>query len=177
MRRIVLVGFPGSGKTSAGRKIAKAIGWQFLDMDLEFEKNYNQSISEFLNKFGEPYFRECENSLLKLLLKKEYVVLSTGGGTPCFYGAMDLIKETSLSIYIKMSNQSLYDRIINSKKQRPLTDGMNEETLKIYIENTIIKREPFYAEASIIVKGESLHISDLILKIRKLIVKNPGIDF
>lgn len=162
MSIIVLVGFPGCGKTTAGRKIANALGYKFLDLDQEFEINYNISISEFLRKYGEENFRKCENNLLKIALAFDNIVLSTGGGTPCYFNAMEEINKNSISVYIKMTCQSLHNRLINSKKERPITDGKNSTELMEYIEKTLDVREKIYKKALITVKGESLNISNLV---------------
>jgi len=162
MSIIVLVGFPGCGKTTAGRKIANALGYKFLDLDQEFEIHYHISISEFLRKYGEENFRKCENNLLKIALAFDNIVLSTGGGTPCYFNAMEEINKNSISVYIKMTCQSLHNRLINSKKERPITDGKDSTELMEYIENTLDIREKIYKKALITVKGESLNISNLV---------------
>jgi len=162
MSIIVLVGFPGCGKTTAGRKIANALGYKFMDLDQEFEIHYHISISEFLRKYGEENFRKCENNLLKIALAFDNIVLSTGGGTPCYFNAMEEINKNSISVYIKMTSQSIHNRLINSKKERPITDGKDSTELMEYIENTLDIREKIYKKALITVKGESLNISNLV---------------
>ena len=160
--KIVLVGFPGSGKTTAGRKIANALGYKFIDLDQEFELRYHISVSEFFRKYGEKSYRKCENGLLKLAFAFDDIVLSTGGGTPCFFDAMEEINKNAISIYLKMTCQSLHNRLINSKKERPLTDKKDSTALMEYIEKTMEIREKIYLKAHITVRGESLNISDLI---------------
>jgi shikimate kinase len=162
MSKIVLVGFPGSGKTTAGRKIANSLGYKFMDLDKEFELRYHISVSEFLQKYSEESFRKCENNLLKLALGFDNIVVSTGGGTPCFFNAMEEINRNAISVYIKMTCQSLHNRLINSKKERPLTDKKNSAELMEYIERTMEVRKNIYSKAHITVKGESLNISDLV---------------
>ena len=160
--KIILVGFPGSGKTTVGRKIANVLGYKFMDLDQEFELHYHISISEFFRKYGEESFRKCENNLLKLAFVFDDMVLSTGGGTPCFFEAMEEINRNAISVYIKMSCQSLHNRLINSKKERPITDKKDSTALMEYIENTMKVREEIYSKAHITVTGESLNISDLL---------------
>lgn len=162
MSIIVLVGFSGCGKTTVGRKIAKALGYKFIDLDQEFEFRYHISISSFFTKYGEESFRKCENNLLKLALESDNLVLSTGGGTPCYYNAMEEINNHSISVYIKMTRQSLYNRLINSKKKRPLTERKDSTELMEYIEKALESREKIYTKAFLTVKGESLNISDLV---------------
>jgi len=165
MARIVLVGFPGAGKSTIGKVLARKMKLQFFDSDQEFECHYRTSISIFLQKFGEKLFRKCENEMLQKLLQKDNIILATGGGTPCFHDAMSLINEKATSIYIKLSKESLFIRLTQAKKKRPFVTKSNIEGLKEYIENTLKNREPIYQQAHIIVKGESIDIETLIKKI------------
>ena len=98
--RIILVGFPGSGKSTIAKKIANRLHYQFVDMDHLFESKYKLSIPDFFKKYGEEVFRKSEHVLLKEVIQQEKVVISTGGGTPCFHGNMELIMENGFSIYI-----------------------------------------------------------------------------
>jgi shikimate kinase len=162
MTRIVLVGFPGAGKSTVGKALARKTGLTFLDLDQEMERNYHSSISIFLEKFGEAFFRKCENEMLQKLLQQDNIVLATGGGTPCFYNAMSLINEKATSIYIKLSEESLFVRLMQAKKKRPLITQSTPEELKDYIKKTLKIREPFYRQAHIITKGESINIEELM---------------
>ena len=162
MSRIVLVGFPGAGKSTVGKTLARKMGLRFLDLDKEFEGYYHISISAFLEKFGEVFFRKCENEMLQKLLQEDNIVLSTGGGTPCFHNAMSLINEKAVSVYIRLSEESLFVRLTQSKKKRPLIAQSTSEELKNYIAKTLKIREPFYQQAHIVVKGESVDIGRIV---------------
>lgn len=163
--RIVLVGFPGSGKSTTGKKLSKCLNWEFKDIDSEFEKNYKLSIPLFFQKYGEPAFRKCEKQILNNVLTFSNVVISCGGGTPCYENNMALIVQNSLSIYLKMSPKSLYDRLSHSKKNRPLIAGMTERELQQYVDDLLLIREPFYNQAQLHIKGENLKITDLYTEI------------
>ena len=113
--RIVLIGFPGSGKTTIGKKLAKILNYEFVDLDKWFETKYHISIADFFIKYCETPFRVSEHQLLTEVLLLENVVISTGGGTPCFHGNMDLIVAQACSVYIKMAPLSLHDRLMHSK--------------------------------------------------------------
>lgn len=165
--RIVLIGFPGSGKSTVGKTLARAFGYTFIDLDEEIEQRYHTSIPVFFDKFGENAFRACEHAVLKDSLQKENIVLATGGGAPCFFDAMQLINENSLSIYIQLSPKSLFHRLINAKKKRPLVKNKTPEELLHYIEETLPKREEYYTQAKITVKGESINLKELEEKIRR----------
>jgi shikimate kinase len=160
--RIVLVGFPGSGKTTIAKKLASRLQYEFVDTDSFFESKYHITIPDFFKKFGEEMFRKTEHLILEELLLLNHVVISTGGGTPCFLGNMELIKNNSFSIYIKMSPLSLTDRLINSKKNRPLILNKNHEEIELFVNETLIKREPFYNQADQMIKGESIDLDYLV---------------
>ncbi|MFN5829806.1 MAG: shikimate kinase, partial [Bacteroidota bacterium] len=89
MKKVVyLTGFMGSGKTTVGKKLAAQLNYTFIDLDSYIEKQEGRSISELFNEHGENYFREVEHQCLQTLLKLEKLVIACGGGTPCFYDAM-----------------------------------------------------------------------------------------
>lgn len=160
--RIVLIGFPGSGKTTIGKKLAKMLHYEFVDLDKWFETKYHISITDFFNKYGEIPFRVSEHQLLTEVLLLENVVISTGGGTPCFHGNMDLIVAHACSVYIKMAPLSLHDRLMNSKKKRPLILNKSEEEVLQYINEKLTEREKYYLQANHIIKGESLSMEKLV---------------
>jgi shikimate kinase len=83
-------------------------------------------------------------------------VISTGGGTACFNDNMSKMKESGITIYIRMSAGSLFHRLAQSKTKRPLLDGLTDTKLMDYVSNTLLEREHFYMQADLIVKGESL---------------------
>ncbi len=164
--RIVLVGFPGSGKTTIAKKLASRLHYDFVDSDSFFESKYHISIPDFFKKFGEEIFRKTEHLILEELLLLNNVVISTGGGTPCFLDNMTLIKDNSFSIYIKMSPLSLTDRLLNSKKNRPLIQNKTPEELELFVNETLVKRELFYNQADREIKGESIDLDQLVSLVR-----------
>ena len=162
MNRVVLLGFPGCGKSTYGKRLAARLGYQFYDLDHQFEEHYRISVSDFFSKYGESAFRLCEKQLLLDLLKCDTCVISVGGGTPCFFDSMEMILSNSVCIYIKLSAKSLYTRLVKSKKSRPLLVGKSPDELQAYIENTLVSRENFYSRAHITLKGEGIVVDDLV---------------
>lgn len=169
MARVVLVGFPGAGKTTVAKSLSRFLCYDCIDLDQAIEEYYHTSIPLFIHHFGEGVFRQCENKILKDQLQRDNIVLSTGGGTPCFYEAMDLINSCAVSVYIKLSEQSLYTRLVRAKKKRPLLNYYRPEEIPIYIKNTLAEREPVYSKAHVIIKGESIKTRELADNLRELI--------
>lgn len=159
---IVLVGFSGSGKSTIGKQLAQKLNFNFIDTDRYFEEKYRFSVYDFFGQIGEGMFRKLESELLKEVIAFERTVIATGGGTPCFYNNIELINQNSLSIYIKLSEKSLFYRLFYSKKRRPLTKKLTADELQQYIQNQLAKREPFYKKADLVVKGENLNLKELV---------------
>ncbi|MBR4535273.1 MAG: shikimate kinase [Bacteroidales bacterium] len=165
--RVVLVGFPGCGKSSAGKKLAAKLGYDFVDLDDAFEETYHVSIPNFFVKYSEPAFRSCERKVLLDKLQHDNVVISSGGGTPCFADNMDTMKKSGIVVYIKMAAASLFDRLIHAKRPRPLVQNKSPEELQEFIAVNLPKRETFYQQAHLTVKGESIDIEGMSQEIRK----------
>ena len=168
MRTIVLVGFPGAGKSTVGKRLSARLSLPFYDTDSYFSQKYRVSIPDFFSKYGEDFFRACENSVLKELLLRPPCVISVGGGTPCYYNVMDMLNESAVTVYLKLSAKSLCNRIFNSKKVRPLVSGKSFDELMKYIEETLPQREVFYKKAQICLSGENMDADALVEKLQHL---------
>ena len=159
---VALVGFPGSGKTTVGKQLARALQYEFLDMDILFGQRYEVPVNLFIKKYGETMFRKCEYDLLTEIVEKPYTVISCGGGTPCFFNSMDLLLQNAFTIYIKMAQKSLYQRLLNSKRTRPLVHKEDPEAIMAFIEKTLPAREAYYNRAHLCYKGEDFHLNELL---------------
>jgi shikimate kinase len=159
--RIFFVGFPGCGKSTVGKKIASRLGYQFIDLDDYIEKRAETAIPEIFKNLGEDYFRKIESYSLKEISGMDKVVVSTGGGTPCFNNNMELINSTGISIYLKMSSDTLVSRLSNAEKERPLISGMQGEDLRRWVNTKLNEREFFYAQAHFKVKAKDLKTEEL----------------
>lgn len=154
----------GVGKTFTGRKLAEKLGVRFVDMDELIESEVGLKIPEIFNEKGEDWFREKESEVLRYLsLLQEDVVISTGGGTPCFNENIDIINSTGISIYLQLSPTALANRLTqNEKENRPLLKGKTNEELVSFIEARLFEREKFYQQAKFIVSAKNLEIEELI---------------
>ena len=154
--KIFLTGFMGSGKTTLGRKLAARMNYEFIDLDHKLEQQVELSIAEYFTLFGEDSFRKLEAEVLRKTPYPENVIISTGGGLPCFFDNMDWMKANGKVVYIKLSPKTLADRLESGKEERPLLQDKHGDALVAFIENKLAERESFYAQANIIADGLSL---------------------
>lgn len=158
---IFLIGYMGCGKSTAGKKLASKLKAGFADLDDYIEEQYGRSVDEIFETEGENRFRELEYNGLKHFLEKDKLVLAVGGGTPCFYDNMELMKRYGITVYLKMSAEALASRLLSAKKVRPLIKNKSEAELKTYINAHLEKREPFYLQAQYKVKAKDLDVDEL----------------
>ncbi|HEX8517107.1 MAG TPA: shikimate kinase [Bacteroidia bacterium] len=160
--KIFLTGYMGSGKSTAGKKLAAKLNFEFIDLDKLIESDCGQTIEEIFADKGENEFRALEHNALKKLLQKDNAVIACGGGTPCYYGNMELMNNNGITIYLKMSAQSIATRLLKAKDKRPLIENKSEAELKEYITAHLEKREDIYHQAQYTVKGKNLNIDELV---------------
>lgn len=154
MSRIFLIGYMGSGKTTIGKLLAARLGYRFLDIDTTIEEKYFKSISQIFVEKGEPEFRLIEKQNLHDLAEFENVVISTGGGAPCFFDNMDYMKAHGITIYLKLSAAQLAERLESSHDgKRPLLADRKGEELLQFISDGLVRRESFYSRAIFTVNG------------------------
>lgn len=145
--KIFLVGFMGCGKSTYGKKLAKALNWKFVDLDDYIEREEDRSISDIFKEDGEGYFRNLESRAVIESSDWEGTVISTGGGTPCFNNNMGLINSLGLSIYINLPAETLAERLNGEKSKRPLIADLNDEELLSFIKSKLLERNPFYMQS------------------------------
>jgi len=155
MKTLFLLGFMGSGKTSIGEMVAANEGMNFIDLDEYIEKRHNKSIAAIFETSGEKKFREYEHQALKIVSGQGNCVIATGGGTPCFYNNMDIINQKGISVYLKLSRKSLFERLRYDNKKRPLLH-QSQTNLQQYIERTLDLREKYYQRANKTIDTDSL---------------------
>lgn len=140
----------GSGKSYFGKLISERFNLKYFDLDQFIEDSVQLSIPQIFNSIGERGFREKEANLLRKTNDFNQYIISCGGGTPCFHDNMKWIKEHGISIYLKTTEELLFERLNNQKSGRPLINGMTDNDLRNFISMKIIEREKFYMEADYI---------------------------
>ena len=150
MQRVFLIGFMGAGKTSVGKELSAKMKCSFVDLDLFIERRYHQTIRQIFKEKGEEAFREIETKALREVAEFEDVVISTGGGTPCFNQNMQFMNEQGTTVYLKVENEELVRRINLNKSARPLLKDFSGDELGRFVEETMAKRKPFYEQAKIV---------------------------
>jgi shikimate kinase len=159
---IFLIGMPGSGKSTVGKKIAARLSLNFIDLDHYIEKKIQKKIQDIFSDEGEMEFRKKERDCLsEILASEKKYLLALGGGTPCYFDNLEKINSAGLSVYIEMPAAALVSRILQGAGERPLFAGLDKNELLIKVNSMISDRERFYSGAAITVHGIDLDIDDL----------------
>ncbi len=151
MTRVILIGYMGAGKTSIGRKLALALGLQFYDLDWYIEMRYHTRVADIFKEHGEEHFRDLERRMLHEVAEFENVIISCGGGTPCFYDNMEYLNQQGDTVYLKADPEVLAMHLRMGKVERPLIQGKSPEDLEQYIKESLHEREPYYKKAKHII--------------------------
>ena len=147
MRRIILIGYMGSGKTTVGKALSKDTGMMFYDLDWYIESRMRKTVSQIFAERGEEGFRQIEYNMLHEVAEFEDVIISCGGGTPCFFDNMDYLNQQGDVVYLKATPETLYKHLMMAKVERPLLKGKSPEELIAYITEHLQERAPFYEKA------------------------------
>ena len=156
MTRIFLIGYMGAGKTTLGKAFARAMGLTFVDLDWYIEERFHKTVSQLFAERGEEDFRELEKRMLHEVAEFENVVISTGGGTPCFFDNMEYMNSMGDPVFLDVDVNVLFRRLKVAKQQRPLLAQKNDEELMEFIVGALQKRMPFYTKAKHVFNAEKL---------------------
>ena len=148
MTRILLVGFMAAGKTTLGKALASDLGLQFVDLDYYIENRYHCTIAHLFAERGEEAFRQIERNMLHEVAEFEDVVISTGGGTPCFFDNMDYMNTQGTTVFLEASPEVIFTRLTIARVQRPLVKGKTADELRQYITEMLERRVPYYTRAT-----------------------------
>jgi shikimate kinase len=173
MKRIYLIGYMGAGKTTVGKELSRQMNLSFIDLDHYIEARYHKTIRQIFEEKGEAVFREIECKLLHETAMIENVVISTGGGVPCFFDNMSYMNQTGTTVYLKISSDELAKRLGLVKHTRPVLKGLSGEELKRFITDSLEKRDPWYRQASVIFDAEKMltdnDVNEIAYALKKLL--------
>ena len=149
MKKIILLGYMGCGKSTIAVALSNSIGIPFVDLDKEIEAKVGLSIDAIFKKHGEIYFRKLEHEVfIDLLNNSKQLIIGLGGGTPCYANNHELLKGTNiLSVYLKASIDTLFHRLNHNKSERPLIADKNEGEMKEFIAKHLFDRSFYYNQA------------------------------
>ena len=154
--RIFLIGFMGSGKTYWGKQLASQIKIPFYDLDEVITTHEKRSVDEIFAESGEEYFRIKERHFLhKLIDENISLVLSSGGGTPCFFNNIELMKRNGTVVWLNTHVEILLERLIKEKNTRPLLKNIADKDLRNYIIRKLNERRMYFDQADVIVDNEN----------------------
>lgn len=156
MKRIFLIGYMGAGKTTMGKSLAQVMGLEFIDLDNWIEARQHKTIKEIFAEVGEEGFRKLERAGLEEVSTYENVILSLGGGTPCFFDNMEVVNRAGTSVYLKPSEEVLLKRLIKGKHKRPLLAEKSDDEILQVIREQLAWREPYYLKANITFEASHL---------------------
>ena len=151
MQRIIIIGYMGAGKTTVGKALAKDMGLTFYDLDWYIESRMHKTVKQIFDEQGEEGFRRIERNMLHEVAEFEDVIISCGGGTPCFFDNIDYMNSQGTTFYLKATPDVLYKHLKMGKTVRPLLLNKTPDEVKTFIEAQLKQREPFYAKAKHIV--------------------------
>ena len=161
MSLVFLIGFMGCGKTTQGRKLARFLKVDFVDLDEIFEQKHGP-ISSYFEVFGENGFRQKESELLKSTHYPQNAIISTGGGLPVFFDNLDWMKQHGTVVYLQVPPGIIAVRMENAKTKRPLLQHKTGDELLQFITQKLTEREPFYEQANLIVNGVGISPRKLV---------------
>ncbi len=164
-KRIFLIGFMGSGKSTFGKKLAKELSLPFIDLDKEIEIKAKCSITDIFKYLGEDTFRKMESDCLHELSNRDEFVMATGGGAPCYFNNIEHINKKGTSIYIELDPQSIFNRLSNAKNIRPTIKDKKDEELMSFIKEKLAERETVYKQAKLTINGLSINIKEVADKL------------
>lgn len=163
----------GAGKTTVGKALAKELGVMFYDLDWYIESRMRKTVKQIFDEIGEEGFRKIERNMLHEVAEFENVVVSCGGGTPCFFDNMYYMNQLGETIYLKASPETLHTHLKMGKGVRPLLLNKTPEEVEIFIREQLKLREPFYNKAKHIIDINVMDdfdkINGMVEQIRKML--------
>ena len=158
--KIFLIGIMGSGKTYWAQRLAEHLNMDWIDLDQQIEKVTDMPVRDIFATEGEEYFRLKEKDTLRQFAGIHNIIISTGGGTPCFHHNMEWMNDNGITIWLNVDSGVLAERLKRKKYKRPLISQLDDEEIQEYIEVKVKEREPFYSLAKYQVTGSEITLED-----------------
>ena len=167
MKPLFLVGYMGCGKSTIGRKLARALHLEFVDTDHRIEEREGATVIDIFHYEGEERFRTIEREVLEEVITAERAsVVSTGGGLPAWGDNMVRMNEVGRTIYLKRSAENIASRLSPyGRQKRPRLRGLNDEELVIFMREDMAKRDPYYSQAVQVIACEGKSDEEIIREI------------
>lgn len=169
---IILIGLMGVGKSSIGAQLADRLSMRFVDTDEFIEKKLGKAINEIFETDGEAFFREAEARVIR---EENFMnqVVATGGGMPVFGDNMEQLNKIGITIYLRISEDKLAERLWVVRKKRPLLRDLKSlKELSFFLEQQLKDREKFYKKADYVLnindKASCEIVDDLCIIVDKL---------
>lgn len=163
---LYLIGYMYSGKTTVGRQLAQALGCPFYDTDQLFEEHFHTTIPLCFQRYGENAFHQLEREVLHSTGNLGPAVIATGGGTPCYFDNMVWINSHGTAIYCDVTLSTLLLRAERSRKTRPVLAGMASEERRLFMEQQLAARLPYYRQAPIHFPADNPDLAALLKLVR-----------
>lgn len=173
INRIIFIGYMGAGKTTVGKALSKDLDMPFYDLDWYIESRMHRTVKQLFDQQGEEGFRKIEHNMLHEVAEFENVILSCGGGTPCFFDNMSYLNKQGETIYLKAEPDVLYSHLKMGKVVRPLLLNKTPDEVRTFIQQQLSQREKYYAQARHIIDVSLLDnrekIKTTVEEIKKLL--------
>ena len=172
---IIIVGMMGVGKSTIGKILAQSLDKEFYDIDDNIEKKYNMKVYEIFENYGEKKFRDIEYKEIKSIQKNCNAVIATGGGAFTNKKNISILNMTGLTLWLDVSPLIITERLKKNASNRPL---LKEVDIEKYINNLLIKRNPYYAKANLTVVSSQISKNEIknkiLLAIKKYLVEHKN---
>jgi shikimate kinase len=169
MKRIFLVGYMGAGKTMFGKSLACRMNLNYIDTDHFIENRYRKRVTDIFASEGEERFRQIEHRILLEIAEFEDIVISTGGGLPCFNDNMTIMNNKGITVYLDVPAEALAERLGKNKNARPILKNRFGNELIDFIKEHLDTRKPFYEQAKIRIQtGKMYSKNDVEFLVQKL---------
>lgn len=173
MKPLFLIGYMGCGKSTLGRRLARRLGAEFADTDALIERREGASVADVFRYEGEERFREVEREVLEQTLAGIAAVVSTGGGLPVWRDNMARMNAAGFTVYLRREAEQIARRLSPyGRQKRPRLRGLGDTELVEFMSRDMAAREPFYAQAQLIVDCGELSDDEVVETILRHTMQN-----